>query len=72
MDDLKRKIELILLWAEESERAQDMGFDASFVEKMSDKVNRLCQELTPNQIGAIENIYNKFNVEDWADESGYA
>lgn len=60
-----RKIELILEWAENTE----VEFDDAFVREIEEKLSRY-GNLTPRQEMAIDNIYERFKIEEWAEEEG--
>jgi len=65
------KLEIILEWAEErnkivEKRKKGNKFDTTFLESVKDFYTDV-GELTDAQESAIDNIYDKFNIQAWED-----
>jgi len=65
------KLEIILEWAEErnkfvEKRKRGNKFDTTFLESVKDFYTD-AGELTQAQESAIDNIYEKFNIQSWED-----
>lgn len=62
------KLEICIKWAE-SDDVPDF-FNPDFLYAVQEKEGR-GNEITPNQAQAIENIYERFHIAEWAAEEGY-
>lgn len=61
--DALEKVKRIIEWSNTRD-----DFDASFVAKMGDRIVD-GYELTERQYAAVNNIYNRFNVEAWWEQN---
>lgn len=63
---LEAKLELILTWADES----GIDFDTTFVVDLQNKFHKY-GNLTERQEKALDNIIERWRIEEWAEEQGY-